>query len=278
MFDNVVVGVDDYRAGLDALALADQLASTEGRVLLVYVQVVMLAPARDSDPGWQVAERRRALARLGALREDARVDAELLAVQAGSVAAGLHEAVSRHGDVLAIGASQRDEYERTFVGDDTREVLKGSPRVVAVAPVGYATRAQGLGKVGVAYDGSPGSERALALAKTLARERHAGLSAFEAVPEPINVHDPHDVEGEVEEGVAAARERVAQLGNLEPHAGSGEAAEELARYAASVDLLVLGPHERRPIDRLIGGSTAQRVADSAPCPLLVLPSATSDAD
>jgi nucleotide-binding universal stress UspA family protein len=273
MFDTVVVGVDEYQAGADGLALAKQLLSTDGKLMLVHVQVLMIEPAADSDPAWQIRDRRRAMERLESLGDEAHADAELLVVQAGSVAAGLHEAVRRHGDLLAIGASRRDEYEREFIGDDTRAVLEDSPSPVAVAPAGYAMRPPGLKTIGVAYDGSPGSEQALAVARGLARERHARLSAFEAVPEPIYVHDPHNLEGEIEEGVARARERLAGLGDVEPHAASGEPAEELARYAASVDLLVLGSHEHGPDDRLRGGSIAQRLADRAPCPLLALSSA-----
>jgi nucleotide-binding universal stress UspA family protein len=273
MFDTVVVGVDDYEAGGDALALAKQLLSTHGKLMLVHVQVLMIEPAPDSDPTWQIRDRRRAMERLASLGDEAHVDAELLVVQAGSVAAGLHEAVRRHGDLLAIGASRRDEYEREFVGDDTRAVLEGSPSPVAVAPAGYAMRPPSLKRIGVAYDGSPESEQALAVARALARERHVRLSAFEAVPEPIYLHDPHNVEGEIEEGVAKARERLAELGDVEPYAASGEPAEQLARYAASVGLLVLGSHKYVPIDRLRGGSTSQRLADSASCPLLVLSSA-----
>ncbi len=60
-------------------------------------------------------------------------------------------------------------------------------------------------------------------------------------------------------------------GDVEPHVvSSDDAAEALARYGASVDLLVLGSHRYRPIDHLLSGSTAQRLADDAPCPLLVL--------
>jgi nucleotide-binding universal stress UspA family protein len=270
VFDNVVVGVDDPQAGRDALELARELIAADGNMMLVYVQVVVPAADSDSDPVWQVAERRRALERLASLRDEARVDAQLSCVQARSVAVGLHEAVRRHGDLLVIGASQRDEYERTFVGDDTREVLKDPPSAVAVAPTGYAMRAPALRKIGVAYDGSPGSEQALAVARTLARDRHAELSAFEAVPEPIRVHDVWNVEGEIEADVAKARERLGALGEVDPSAASGDAAEELARYAPSVDLLVLGPHRHRPIDLLMGGSTSQRLAESAPCALLVL--------
>lgn len=253
MFDNVVVGIDNYEAGRDALELAKQLVPPDGDMLLVFVQVVMRAPGPDTDPQWQLDERRRALERLASVRDDANADAQLLTVQAGSVARGLHEAVRRHGDLLVIGASRRDEFERTFVGDDTRQVLQDAPSAVAVAPTGYATRLPSLDTIGVGYDGSPASEQALTVASTLARERGAELSAFEAVAEPMYASDP--VSGQA----------------------SGDAAEALARYAASIDLLVVGSHEYRLRDRFSGGSTSQRLADSAACPLLVLGPGTRDA-
>ena len=56
------------------------------------------------------------------------------------------------------------------------------------APIGYASRPSALDKIGAAYDGSAESEQALALARVLARERGAELSAFQAVPEPGYVH------------------------------------------------------------------------------------------
>ena len=58
---------------------------------------------------------------------------------------------------------------------------------------------------------------------------------------------------------------------------SGDAAQALARYAASIDLLVVGSHEYRLRDRFSGGSTSQRLADSAAYPLLVLGPGTRDA-
>lgn len=262
MFDNVVVGVGGEGAGRDPLELARQLVSTDGSLILVAVEVEVLPP-----------ERRRALEQLASLRDEAYVEAQLLCVQARSVARGLHQAARQHGDLLVVGASLHDDYERVFVGDDTRDVLKNPPCDVAVAPLGYAMRAPALRTIGVAYNGSPGSEQALAVARSLGRQRSARLSAFEAVPEPIRVHDPWNVEVEIEEGVAKALARLAELGDVEPHAASGDAAEELTRYAASVDLLVLGPHQHRPKDRLMGGSTSQRLGDSSPCPLLVLSSA-----
>jgi nucleotide-binding universal stress UspA family protein len=277
MFESVVVGVDDYEAGRDALELAKQLVSLDGDLLLVYVEVVMRAPGLDTDPTWQLDDRRRALQRLASVRDAAHADAQLLTVQAGSVARGLHEAVRRNGDLLVIAASRRDEFERTFVGDDTRLLLQDAPSAVAVAPAGYAKRLPSLDTIGVGYDGSPASEQALTVASALARERGAELSAFEAVAEPMHASDPVSGQWALEARLEKAQEQLAELPGVKPHVASGDAAQTLARYAASVDLLVVGSHEYRLSDRFSGGSTSQRLADSAACPLLVLDPGTRDA-
>jgi nucleotide-binding universal stress UspA family protein len=272
MFDNVIIGVDDPEGGRDALALARQLASPDGDLTLAYVQVVMPRPDEDSGAASLAADRRPALQRLVSLRDTSHLDARVLAIQARSVAAGLHELASRRdADLLVIGASRRDPYERMLVRDDTRAVLENPPCPVAVAPLGYARRASGLDRIGAGYDGSPESERALGVARELARELGGRVSAFRAVPEPVRVRDAWDPQPEIDEGVAQARRRLAELGDLEPYAASADdAAEALARYGTSVDLLVVGSHEYRPIDHLLSGSTAQRLADDAPCPLIVL--------
>jgi nucleotide-binding universal stress UspA family protein len=182
-----------------------------------------------------------------------------------------------------IGASRRDEYDRALVGDDTREVLGHAPCTVAVAPMGFAGRPPIMHKIGVAYDRSPESEQALAVARRLARERGAELSALHAVPEPVSttrrvtgarlVNDPWGVQAEIDEAVENARGQMAQLEDVQTNATSGNATEELARYAASVDLLIIGSHKYRPLEAWMSvQSTAQQLADSAPCPLLVLSS------
>jgi nucleotide-binding universal stress UspA family protein len=283
MFDNVIVGLDDYDAGRDAVGLATQLASGKRRLTFAYVEVIALKPP-DSAGVSESADCRRAMERLASLADEAGVDAEVLCVEARSVASGLHElGMSRRADLLVIGASRRDEYDRAFVGDDTREVLGHAPCAVAVAPMGFATSPPIMHKIGVAYDGSSESEQALALARRLARERGAELSAFHAVPEPIYtsrrstaarlVNDPWSGQAEIDEAVEKARSQMVQLGDVEPVATSGDAAEELARYGASVDLLIIGSHKYRPFEAWMSvQSTAQQLADSAPCPLLVLSS------
>jgi nucleotide-binding universal stress UspA family protein len=283
MFDNAIVGVDDADAGRDAVALAMRLASGRRSLAFAHVEVVALTPP-DSAGTSESADCRRAMQRLASLADEAGVDADVTCVQARSVASGLHGlGVSRRADLLVIGASRRDELDHALVGDETREVMRHAPCAVAVAPRGFATRPPVMRKIGVAYDGSSESAQALALARTLAREQGAELSAFHAVPEPDHagrrttgarlVNDPWSAQAEIDEAVETARSQIAQLGDVEPYATSGDAVEELARYGASVDLLIAGSHNYTPLEAWMSvQSTSQQLADSAPCPLVVLSS------
>jgi len=278
MFDKVVVGVDGYEAGRDALALARALVSGDGEVTLVHVEVLQRKPAPEADTRSEAERQRFGLERLGRLRDEAQIAAEVSRIQAPSARRGLHEfAANRGADLLVIGAGRHDPIAHMFLGDEAREVLDDPPCLVAVAPAGYSRHSAQIGRIGVAYDGSPESQRALALARRIAAERRATLSAFEAVPAPVYARDIWNVEGEIDEDVEKARQRIAALGDVEPRAEfADDAGEGLRRYGASVDLLVLGSHKYRPPDRLLERSKSQRLADEPPSPLLVLPSAGRD--
>ena len=278
MLDNavagVLIGILDDQTDRDVIALAHELVSPQGKLTLLHVYLVTAKPAHDSGSLADTAKCRQALRRLVALADELVVDAEVRCVEAHSPRRGLHEFASRRrADLLVVGASRGDENDRTFLGDDTRRVLEDAPCAVAVAPPEFAARAGALKKIGVGFDGSAHSERAFALARRLAAERRAELSAFEAVPVPIYTRDPWNVKGEIEEHIEAARQRVAALGHLEPNAGFGDPVHELARYGQSVDVLVIGGHNYRPIDHLLEQSTAQRLAGEVSTPLLVLPPA-----
>ena len=273
MFNNVIIGADDAEAGRDALALALALAAPRGQVTLAYVQVGAPPPDPDSAAMSLAADRQPVVEALRSLRDESHVEARVVIVETASVATGLHELAFRHdADLLVIGASRRDPAERQLVRDDTRAVLKNPPCPVAVAPLGYGRRSAALDRIGAAYDGTSESDRAVALARELAAQHGGRASAFEAVREPLYVRDAWDPQPEIDERVAQARHRIASLGGVEARAAStaDDPVEALARVAESVDLLVLGSHAYRPTDSLLAGSTAQRLAAQAPCPLLVL--------
>ncbi|MGA9856844.1 MAG: universal stress protein [Solirubrobacteraceae bacterium] len=271
MFSNVLVGVKQFEAGRDALSLARVLASGKGNLTLAQVQV---EPAPRSGAAGAAGRRRDALECLAALRDESQLDAEVVCCVARSVRRGLHDlARARGADLLVIVASREDEIYRDLVGDDARELLDNAPCDVAVAPVGYSARRALSRAIGVAYDRSPSSDRVLRLARTIAADRNGTLSAFHVVtglPAPLPGHFGESID----DAVTQARDGLEELG-VEAHAEYGDPVEQLRDFGRSVDLLVLGSRSHGPAG-LSGGGIAQQLADTPPCPLLVVPQREHD--
>ncbi len=279
MFKNVIVGVDGGEGGRDAIALAKVLVVTGAGLTLAHVYHGDPRVSRGSSPAYDAAERERARELLERTFEDAGVEAQIRWRGSTSVGRGLHElAEMTDADLLVIGSSRRGLLGRVLLADDTRAALNGAPCAVAVAPAGYGEHSAAMREIGVGYDGSPESEHALSVARRLAVEQHSKLSVFEAVSFPTYLATGPAVDTTIEEMVNAARERVAGLDGVEPHAAFGQPAEELGLYSASLDLLVIGSRSYGPLGRLVHGSTAQQLARSARCPLLVLTRAARQAD
>lgn len=281
MFNNVIVGVDGHEGGRDAIALAEVLRADTGALSLAYVYHGEATVWRGSSPAYDVAEGDRSRELVEQAREHAGVEAQLRWRGSPTAGRGLHELAEESGaDLLVIGSSRHGLLGRVLIGDDTRAALNGAPCAVAIAPAGYSRRPPVMREIGVGYDGSSESEHALNVARSLATAHHTRLSAFEAVSVPTYYHAAWGlVEPEtVEEMVDAALDRVAGLDGVEPHASYGVAAQELALYSASIDLLVVGSRGYGPIGRVVHGSTAQELARTARCPLLVLTRAARVAD
>jgi nucleotide-binding universal stress UspA family protein len=277
MFKNILVGVDGRDGGQDAIMLARHLLGRGGALTLAYVYNGDTTPGRGSSPAYDAAERERGLELLTAACFRSGADARLRTVGSPSVGRGLHVLAEAAGcDLLVVGSSRRGLLGRVLLGDDTRASLNGASCAVAVAPVAYAEGPALMREIGVGYDGSAESEQALAVARALASELDATVSAFTAVslPHYMYMGGPTPADVPIEQIVEEARERIAALGGVEPHAAFGAPAEELALFGASVDLLVVGSRSYGPVGRLMHGSTSLALARTARCPLLVLPRAT----
>ena len=280
MFKNVVVGVDEHQGGRDAIALAKRLAGRDAEVTLAYVYSA--APARGASVLVDRAAHDRGRQLLSTAREAAGIEAHLCCIKSSSAGRGLHHVAEvRRADLLVVGSSHRGLLGRVLLGDDTRAALNGAPCAVAIAPAGYSQENVVIREIGVGYNASPESEHALEVARKLAARHGAKLSAFEAVSLPAAYVFAGAAAplGEAIPGlVKEARERVAALDGVEPHAAYGHPAEELALYSASLDLLIVGSRDYGPIGRLVHGSTSRQLARSARCPLLVLTRAARNAE
>lgn len=269
MFGQILVGVDDHRGGLDAIALARALAGPAAQLALarVYLEGENGAPTIDDTD-----VRRHALDVLERASARAGIEAELRCTGASTVSLGLHAlAHTRRADLLVVGSSRGATEGSALLGEDVREILARPPCAVAIAPLGYADEPGEMTEIGVGYDESAESRHALEVARELAAARRAKLSAFEAVALP---HFLYSAERSVDETfsqyLGEARARIAALGDVEPHAVYGDSIEELVLYSASIDLLVVGSRDYGVLGRLVHESTSKRLAHEVHCPLLVL--------
>ena len=268
MFRNVLVGVDGTPGGRDAIALARRLSDPGAKLTLVFV--------RSSDIAEDVADSEELLERE---RSGADLEAGLLSVTSLNPGRGLHEQAEQHGaDLLVVGSCSHGILGRAMLSDDTRAALNGAPCAVAVASRGYAEHPTELSNVGVAYNQSPESAAALAVARKLAAPIGATVHALEVVSLPPSIYGglvAPAIGDFIDEVVKEGSERMKGLAEVDGRAVYGLAGEELARFGDELDILVVGSRGYGPLRRLVSGSTSNYLERHARCSLLVLPRAAT---
>jgi nucleotide-binding universal stress UspA family protein len=279
MFENVLVGVDGSSNGRDAITLASRLGDPDGKLTLANVRGGETYPLHAITPGLLEEERDASLRLLEHERAETGVEAELLGVVAASPGAGLHrEAEAQGADLLVVGSYGRGVLGRAMLGDDTRSALNGAPCAVAIAARGYAAHpgraGEPISKIGVAYNGSPESERALASARELATPTRAEIDVLEVVAIPSYTFTglmAPSIGDSIDLMITEANARLSKLPGVAGRAVYGLPGEELAAFGEDVDLLVVGSRSYGPVRRLVLGSTSDYLERHARCSLLVLP-------
>lgn len=139
-------------------------------------------------------------------------------------------------------------------------------------------------KILVAIDFSESSECAFDYALTLATQFNAELTIIHVINEPVDLRGfyvPHisfeQLEKEIEESAVKMMDTFcsSKLGtflNYKSAIVTGIPYDEITAAAARIDasLIVLGTHGRTGLDRILFGSTAERVVRSASCPVLTV--------
>ena len=133
----------------------------------------------------------------------------------------------------------------------------------------------------VGYEGDQASERALSRAAEIARSGGASLIvtsivrplASGAAARGIGPYDPADPPEEHRAELEHARELLAARGvAAELDLEVGEPADAIVALAErrGADLIVVGTHERRFLDRLLHGSVSGAVGKRAHCDVLIV--------
>ena len=277
MFTNILIGVDGRQGGRDAIELGRQLAAPGATLTLGHVCTPILGRGAVEALPWQRAEAQRLLEHE---RELAAVDAHLAVRDPCPVGPGLHQlAEQQQADLLAIGSTRHALLGRVLMGDDCRAALNGAPCAIAIAPRGYALAPHRIERVGVGYDGSPESERALSAAHDLASEAGAPVTVLWVVSlQDVRTERraPADWPGAIEDLIDRHAELLAGLRDVRGRVAYGGPGEELVRLGDDVDLLIVGSRDHGPIGLLVHGSVSRYLVGHATCPLLVLPRGTAE--
>ena len=173
--------------------------------------------------------------------------------------------------------AERTEEERAIVQTGPEEVMV-SERKAAVGP-----SVEDVDVILVPTDGSQCSERAVAFAGSLAKKLSAKVHVLFASetnyagPWYYFVLDDVVAEKIQKKGRAIADEtadRLRRLGvsDVEAHLEEGHPGDVIAAMAETLgaDLIVMGTHGRRGLERALMGSVAREVANTSPIPLLLV--------
>lgn len=271
MFSKIIIGVDGAAGGADALALARRLASDTTELVTVVVAVLEDRPSRGSNADYDRAVRDDAGAQITVA--DAAADTmQFEVVTAPSVGAGLHEAVSTlGGDLIVVGSSRRGVIGRILAGDDTHDTVRHAPCPVVVAPRDYVERDTPITQIGLGWDGFAQDQHALDVATGLGVDCRARVHALAVVKQVWPPATPGTPMRTVLEAEALGLREQARTMGLDATVVTGEVAEELERFAAEVDLLVVGSRSHGTIGRALLGSTSEHLARGCVRPLMVVP-------
>jgi len=281
MYRKILVGYDGHEPGRDALALAAALRAPDGVVIATCVYPLAGHAANET----LLADAAAQTVATAHAQVDGGDWLELRAAPGYSPAHGLHVFSEEiEADLVVVGSSGRAESGRVHAGRTGERLLNGSPCPVAVAPSGFAADGGSPRVVGVAYDGSEGSEIALREAMALAAEFDASLKLITVIP-PLEGSWPAQafagVSGDsireqrrngFRHMLEEAAERVPGRARAATVLRDGHAAAVIADEAEKgIHLLVMGSRNYGPIRRVMVGSTAVELMRIAPCPVLVLP-------
>jgi nucleotide-binding universal stress UspA family protein len=281
----IIVGWKGGGRSRDALRLGALLADTRGADLVIAYAYRYDPPTQAGGVDIRVALRAEALRRLGeaevALPYAMR--ARLEPVESRSVVQGLHDlAEAEQADLVVLGSTTRGSLELHALGSIAERLLHSSPCAVAVAPPGFADEhAAGLRVVGVAYDGTPEADNAVAIARDIATRARATMKLIGVVDRqaltPVGVSARYAIPDYAADYRDAVRRQLREAAEALPGElrtevvlADGDPATEIIGIAGPLSLLVMGSRGYGPIKRGLLGSVSAPVLRAAPCPVLVV--------
>jgi len=279
-YRKILVAYDGSASAKNCLAVASHLAKEDKS----WIKVLTVLPSYEGDleligvskiketiegPGRKLLEEAREIAD----HEDVHILTNM--TQGEPYDKIVHVADDENCDLIVMGRKGVNPLERELVGSVTAKVIGYTGKDVLVVPEGTRLSRK---NILLATDGSPSCEAAVYRAIELAREKSANLTAVSVVYS--NDEYLALAPGIVEEMIGKAKEKLAAIEQKGKEAGveintvvkEGEAYAAITSLAQNndIDLIVMGSHGRKGLQRMLMGSVTERTIGYAICPVLVV--------
>lgn len=283
MFEKILVPLDGSRLAARALTCVKRLLSKDAELTLLRVVEPSDAP-HDRGPAVEAA----LLAQLERTREELGPDVRCVPqLLRGDPAEEIVRYARESGQDLVVMATHgRSGIERWVRGSVAERVLRTCEvPLLLCTPSALEPRHDGpFRRILVPLDGSEVADRILPLVEEVARRHGSQVTLLRVeplviteVPSPVlsgSLWDPAPLEQSLE----PRRQRLAAAGvHADARAVYGVVAAKILQAARDADLLAMTTHGRTGLARWWFGSVAEQVLRHAPCPLLVLRTATTRA-
>jgi len=188
-------------------------------------------------------------------------------------------AQGKGADLIALGTYGRKGLKRLLMGSVTARVVLNSPCDVLVVKKPCSGCSGSYHSLLVPFDGSEFSKKALIRACELSKDDGAEVSVLYVIPRYEEMMDFFKTESikkslfqEAEKIVEGAKKIASGSGvQIKAVVQEGNAADKIVEIAHTIkhDLIIMGTHGWRGVNKAIMGSTAERIIAHAACPILV---------
>ena len=285
-FKRILCPVDFSAASLRAFDFAMRLAVLHGATIhLLHVIPRIVASVMDipiMTSKWTATQEEIAKRELPKLKDRATKSGVSVSteIRIGDVDFQILKAADQAGrDLLALGTHGRRGFERWALGSVADRVLRHSPvPVLLTSSKGKRTRGE-FHSILVASDFSSGTKEAVGYAMSIARETHASITMLHVIPRwsaDVDLKALPDQTAAIHKKLESLiPSSVRQLTKIQTCVANGQPFREILKTMenSKPSLVILNSHGHGFIDRILVGSTAERVVrgGAAICPMLIVP-------